>query len=306
MKPTRAVTPPYLRAGDKVGIVCTARKTGRLEIDHAVRKLKSWKLEPVIGNSVGASLNQFAGDDWFRARDVQWMMENPEIRAIFCARGGYGTVRIVDKLTYAPLVKNPKWMIGFSDVTVLHSHIHSQLNIETVHGPMAINFKSSSKDSLNSLRDVLFGKKVSYKVKSHSLNIFGKGKGQLVGGNLSVLYSICGSRSDISTKGKILLLEDLDEYLYHVDRMMMQLKRTNKLRNLAGMIVGGFTKMKDNETPYGMNALEIIHDHAKEYGYPVAFGFPSGHIMDNRAMILGRQVTLDVSAKGSSVNFGTV
>lgn len=303
MKPTRAVTPPYLRAGDKVGIVCTARKTGRPEIDHAVRKLKSWKLEPVIGNSVGVSLNQFAGDDWFRARDVQWMMENPEIKAIFCARGGYGTVRIVDKLSYKPLEKNPKWMIGFSDVTVLHSHIHSQLNIETVHGPMAINFKASSRDALDSLRDVLFGRKVRYKVKSHKLNVEGKAKGQLVGGNLSVLYSISGSRSDISTEGKILFLEDLDEYLYHVDRMMMQMKRNNKLRKLAGLIVGGFTKMKDNETPYGMNALEIIHEHTKDYGYPVAFGFPAGHISDNRALIIGRKAQLAVTGAGSRLEF---
>ncbi len=298
-----SITPPYLKPGDKIGIVCTARKISKKEIDFAVKKIKSWKLKLVFGNTIGESLNQYAGDDWLRAGDFQKMMDDVEIKAILCARGGYGTVRIIDRLDFSRFKQNPKWIIGYSDITVLHAHIHTQFNIETIHASMPLSFRTNTKTALHSIRDALFGKKLQYKVKPHRLNLEGKAQGQLIGGNLSVLYSICGSRSDLMTRDKILFIEDLDEYLYHVDRMMMQLKRAHKLRHLAGMIVGGFTRMKDNEVPYGKNALEIIAEHAQDYGYPVAFGFPAGHISDNRALILGRKVELVVEKTGSRLRF---
>ncbi len=303
MTTSLAITPPYLKTGDKIGIVCTARKITLKEIAFAVRKLKSWKLEPVIGGSIGKSLNQFAGDDWARTEDFQQMLNDDEVKGILCARGGYGTVRVIDKLDFSVFKNKPKWIVGFSDITVLHAHLHRHFGIETIHASMPLSFKTNTKAALDSLRDTLFGKKLQYKIPKHNLNITGKAKGELVGGNLSVLYSIAGSRSDLKTAGKILFIEDLDEYLYHVDRMMMQLKRSNKLRNLAGMIVGGFSKMRDNEIPYGKNAREIIHEHVKDYGYPVAFGFPAGHISDNRAMIFGRKIKLKVSPSGGSVSF---
>jgi len=298
-----AITPPYLKPGAKIGIVCTARKISRREIAFAVKKIESWKLTPVPGETIGASFHQYAGDDWMRAADFQRMLDNAEIKAILCARGGYGTVRIIDKLDFSRFRRNPKWIIGFSDITVMHAHIHSLFNIETLHSSMPLSFRTNTKAALDTLRDALFGKKLKYQTKPHRLDVFGKAQGQLVGGNLSVLYSISNSRSDIDTAGKILFLEDLDEYLYHVDRMLMQLKRSGKLRNLAGMIAGGFTGMKDNETPYGKNALKIIHEHVSEYGYPVAFGFPAGHISDNRALIIGRKLRMDVSPRGSRFEF---
>jgi muramoyltetrapeptide carboxypeptidase len=299
----RTITPPYLKPGDKIALVCTARKISLKELDFAIKKLKSWKLEPMVGDSIGKSLHQFAGDDRLRAKDFQRMMDDDSVKAILFARGGYGTVRIVDRLDFSRFKKNPKWLIGFSDITVLHAHIHMQFSMETLHASMPLSFKENTKAALDSIRDALFGKKLQYKVKPHPLNAEGKAKGQLAGGNLSVLCSISGSRSDIDTHGKILFLEDLDEYLYHIDRMMMQLKRSGKLRNLAGMIVGGFTKMKDNEIPFGKNALEIVHEHVKDYGYPLAFGFPAGHIADNRALIMGREVSLAVNKAGSSIRF---
>lgn len=297
------ITPPFLQPGDKIGLVCTARKINTEELDFALEKLKEWKLEPVIGSSVGKELHQFAGEDKERTKDFQRMMDDDSIKAILCARGGYGTVRILDRLNFTPFKRNPKWLIGYSDITALHAHIHTQFNIETLHATMPLNFKTNTAASLETLRDALFGKKLKYELLPHELNIDGEGTGQLIGGNLSVLYSICGSRSDIDTRGKILFLEDLDEYLYHIDRMMMQLKRSNKLRNLAGMIVGGFTKMKDNEIPYGQNALEIISSHVKDYNFPVAFDFPAGHIEDNRALIIGRMSSLDVNSSGVALKF---
>lgn len=298
-----SITPPSLNSGDKIGLVCTARKISVEELDFALEKLKEWQLEPVVGTSVGKALHQFAGDDWQRAKDFQLMLNDDSIQAILCARGGYGSVRIIDKLNFAHFKKHPKWIIGYSDITVFHAHIHTMYNIETIHSTMPLNFMTNTAAALDSLRDALFGKKLKYDVAPHTLNIHGEATGQLVGGNLSVLYSICGSRSDIDTRGKILFLEDLDEYLYHIDRMMMQMKRSGKLRYLKGMVVGGFTKMKDNEIPYGKTALEIIHEHAKDYRFPVAFDFPAGHVDDNRAVILGREVSLDVNSSGVALKF---
>ena len=301
--PAQITTPPSLKPGNKIGLVCTARKIAAEELDFAITTLKAWGLEPVLGATVGQALHQFAGDDWERAKDFQRMMDDDSISAILCARGGYGSVRIIDKLEFIRFKKNPKWIIGYSDITVFHAHVHTMYNIETIHSTMPLNFMTNTAAALETLRDALFGKKLKYELTPHVFNIYGEGTGQLVGGNLSVLYSICGSRSDIDTRGKILFLEDLDEYLYHIDRMMMQLKRSGKFRYLAGMIMGGFTKMKDNEIPYGQNALEIIASHVKDYNFPVAFDFPAGHIDDNRALLMGRQVELDVHAKGGRLKF---
>ena len=297
------ITPPYLKRGDKVGLVSTARKITEKEISFAVKQLEDWGLEPVLGKTIGISEDQFAGDDWTRARDFRHMLENTNIKAVFTARGGYGTLRIIDKIDFAVFKKNPKWIIGFSDLTVLHGHIHTQFGVETIHGPMLFNFKDSTKEALNSMQNALFGNRVEHTCSGHELNISGKVKAQVIGGNLSVLYSISNSRSDISTKGKILFIEDVDEYLYHIDRMIVNLKRSYKLKGLAGMIVGGFTKMRDNEIPFGKNAYEIIHEHVKNYDFPVAFGFPAGHIDDNRALIFGREAELNVDSKKCTLKF---
>jgi muramoyltetrapeptide carboxypeptidase len=210
-------------------------------------------------------------------------------------------VRIVDGLDWRAFAKQPKWLVGYSDVTVLHSHVHQNLGIETLHATMPINFANNTPEALESLRRALFGEPMDYEFPHHDLNRKGQAEGQLVGGNLSLLYSLAGTPSDVDTQGKILFLEDLDEYLYHIDRMMMQLQRSGKLAGLAGLIVGGMTDMKDNTIPFGKTAEQIIKEHVEPYGYPVAFGFPAGHIDDNRALVMGRKIWLKVEGPKSKV-----
>jgi len=292
----KMTTPPYLKKGDRIAIVSPARKISREEMAPAIRMFTAWGLEVVEGEHLYASHAQFAGSDEQRKADMQRMLDDDSIRAVICARGGYGTVRIIDRLDFSRFVQHPKWIAGFSDVTVLHSHIHSHFNIETLHAIMPVNFKDKceSNPSLNSMKKALFGKELSYKFQGNELNRKGTCKGQLVGGNLSILYSLTNTNSDISTNGKILFIEDLDEYLYHLDRMMMNLRRSGKLEGLAGLVVGAMTKMHDNEVPYEKTAEEIIAQAVEDYPYPVCFNFPAGHLDDNRALILGREARLIV------------
>ena len=221
------------------------------------------------------------------------MLDDVSVRAVISARGGYGTLRIIDKLDFRKFREKPKWIIGYSDITVLHSHIHQNFEIETLHATMPINFHKDE-ESVQTLKKSLFGEKISYPFPSHKLNREGKAEGSVVGGNLSLLYSLKGSKSGISTSGKILFIEDLDEYLYHIDRMMVSMKRAGKLSHLAGLIVGGMTDMKDNQTPFGKTAEEIISDAVKEFDYPVCFGFPAGHQPKNLALPFGRRANLNV------------
>jgi muramoyltetrapeptide carboxypeptidase len=290
-------TAPYLKKGDRIAIVSPARKISMEEMAPAIRMFTAWGLEVVEGEHLYASHAQFAGSDEQRKADMQRMLDDESIRAIVCARGGYGTVRIIDRLDFSRFVQHPKWIVGFSDVTVLHSHIHRHFNIETLHAIMPVNFKDKceSNPSLNSLHKALFGKELTYKFQGSELNRKGTCKGQLVGGNLSILYSLTNTNSDISTNGKILFIEDLDEYLYHIDRMMMNLRRSGKLEGLAGLVVGAMTKMHDNEVPFEKTAEEIIAQAVEDYPYPVCFHFPAGHQDDNRALILGREAGLEIS-----------
>lgn len=290
------MTPPYLKIGDAVGIAAPARKVSEEDIGKPLELLKSWGLRVKSGRHVFAEEHQFAGTDAMRLSDMQKMLDDPGINAIFIARGGYGSVRIIDKLDLREFKKHPKWLIGFSDATVFHSHIYTHTGIATIHAPMPLTF-GKDKESLGLLKETLFGAGLSYTIPSHPLNRKGRAGGVLVGGNLSILYSLSGTGSDIETNGKILFIEDVDEYLYHVDRMMMQLKRSGKLERLAGMVVGSFTKMKDNKVPFGMSALDIIKDAVKEYKFPVIFGFPAGHGKQNYPLILGRKVSLNVDKK---------
>lgn len=288
-------TPNYLQKGDAVGILSTARKVDPSELDFALKLLKKWELKPVLGKTIGAEENQFAGSDDFRAKDFQDMMDNPEIKAIWCARGGYGTIRMADKLDFSDFVKNPKWIIGYSDITVLHVKLH-QLEMASIHAQMPVQIETKTEASAASLRAVLFGEKYGFRFESkQTLLREGKVTAPLVGGNLSVLYSICGSSSALKTEGKILFIEDLDEYLYHIDRMMMNLKRNGMLENLAALVVGGMTDMHDNAIPFGKTAEEIIWDAVKEYDFPVCFNVPAGHISDNRALIFGQELSLTIS-----------
>jgi muramoyltetrapeptide carboxypeptidase len=296
------ITPPYLQKGDTIAIVSTARKNIDDNLKPTIDMLEGWGLKVKIGSTIGLDYYQLAGTDEQRTADFQAQMDNPNIKAIWCVRGGYGTVKIIDKLDFTKFKQNPKWIIGFSDVTVLHSHLN-RMGFESLHAIMPVSVARATDDAKNSLCTVLFGEKLQYTLDCDALNHMGKAKGELVGGNLSILYSLLGSESAIDCSDKILFIEDLDEYLYHIDRMMMNLKRNGCLSSLKGIIVGGMTDMKDNEIPWGRNALEIIEDVTKGLNIPIIFNFPAGHIRDNRALIFGRQVSMEVTAETSKVVF---
>ena len=293
--------PAYLKKGDKVAIVSTARKVSVEEIQEAVKVLESWELQVFVGATIGAADNQFAGDDNLRLHDFQNAINDDSIKAIWCARGGYGTVRFLDEIDFRKFQKKPKWICGFSDVTALHSHVHQLCNQPTIHSLMAFNAKEDAEvlTALESFRKSLFGEKNKYNFSAHSLNRNGNVKAKIVGGNLSMLYSLAASATDLDTNGKILLLEDLDEYLYHIDRMLLQLKRSGKLENLAALVIGGMSEMRDNAIPFGKNAEEIIAEHIAEFDFPVCFNFPAGHQKNNYAVKLGMEATLSVTENGS-------
>jgi len=289
------IRPPYLRKGDKVGIVSPSRSITFDEIHPSIRVLQKFGLEVVLGSHVFSRHNQFAGTDEYRREDFQQMLDDDSIRAILCSRGGYGAVRIIDKLNFTRFLLHPKWIVGYSDITVFHAHIHEHFGIETLHATMPKNILSDvPDDSIKSMINALFGYPVTYSCSRSPLSRDGSGEGILVGGNLSILCNLMGSASALNTEGKILFLEDVDEYLYHIDRMMMNLKRAKKLSGLAGFIVGGMTKMNDNTVPFGKLPGEIIAEAVTEFKYPVCFDFPAGHVERNLALIFGRKIKLSV------------
>lgn len=296
------IRPNYLKEGATVAIVSTARRISKKELIPAITILKKRGLKVVLGTSIGAEDHQFAGNDELRTSDFQTMLDHPEIDAIWCARGGYGTVRIIDQLDFSNFKNYPKWIIGYSDITVLHAHLH-QLGIETLHAQMPLFIETKSDATINSIKETLFGEKYEIIIPSEKNNINGIASGQLIGGNLSILYSLCGSPSALNTKGKILFIEDLDEYLYHIDRMLQNLLRNGYFEGLEGLIVGGMTQMHDNDIPFGKNAAEMILDICSEYDFPITFNFPAGHLEDNRALILGRKVDLMVNKNGVTLSF---
>ncbi len=299
------IRPPFLKKGDTIGIAATARKISEAELMPAITKFREWGFQVLLSEALYAEDHQFAGTDQQRLSGFQKLLDNNTVKAIIIARGGYGTVRLIDEIDFTSFKKNPKWIIGYSDVTVLHSHIHQNFGIETIHATMPLNFPKNNNESiaLSSLYNAFTSNNIEYIINHISTEKTGETTGILTGGNLSLLYALSGTVSDIYTNGKILFLEDIDEYLYHIDRMILQLKRCGKLKNLAGLIVGGMTDMKDNQIPFGKNAYEIIADAVKEYDYPVCYGFPAGHMEDNRALILGRKISLAVTEKTSIIQF---
>lgn len=299
---TKMKIPPSLQKGDTIAILATARKNIDDNLKPAIDLLHSWGLEVVIGKTIGLDNNQLAGSDVQRAADFQQQLDNPNIKAIWCVRGGYGTVRMIDLLDFTKFKENPKWIVGFSDVTVIHSYINN-LNIATIHGAMPVTVGRASAEAKESLRQALFGESIQYEIPFNPANRLGNANGEIVGGNLSILYSLMGSNAQIDCKGKILFIEDLDEYLYHIDRMMMSLKRCGCFDGLNGLIVGSMTKMKDNDIPWGKNANQIIADVTQGYTFPVLYNFTAGHISDNRALIFGKQVSLELNKVTSKLTF---
>ena len=287
------ISPQALEAGDTIAIISTARKISKKELEPAIQEITSRGFKVHLGKNLFKKDHQFSGTDAQRAEDLQCCLDSPHIKAILCARGGYGTVRIIDQIDFNKFKKSPKWVCGYSDVTVLHNKI-SALGIESLHSTMPINFATNTTASLNSLFDLLKGESTTYETGAHRFNKPGQAEGILTGGNLSMIYSQCGSDSSLRTDGAILFLEDLDEYLYHIDRMMCNLKRNGYFDKLSGVIIGSMTDMNDNTIPFGHTAEEIIHHHFADYNFPVCYGFPAGHIDHNRTLVLGRKVLLNV------------
>lgn len=291
-----STAPPFLQKGDTILLIATARKVSREEMQPAIAQMRDWGLQVEEGPSLYKSYNQFAGNDSDRAGDLQWALNHARARAIIVARGGYGTLRILDLVNFEKFHRSPKWMIGYSDVTVLHNKLY-HLGYQSLHATMPINFPKHA-GATGSLRHLLFGEKGHYQVAAHPLNRKGLAKGDIVGGNLSLLYALKG-QDFRDCRGKILFLEDLDEYLYHIDRMILSLKRAGCFDGLAGLVVGGMSGMRDNPIPFGSSAEEIISHHLAEYDFPVCFGFPAGHIDENLAFYHGASYTLQVNNDGA-------
>ena len=289
--------PSYLQKGDTIGITCPAGYMAKEKAQTCIDTLQSWGYEVMVGKTVGSdSENYFSGTDEERLDELQAMLDNENIKAILCGRGGYGVGRIIEQLDFKAFKKYPKWIIGFSDITILHSHIYSNYKIATLHAPMAgaFNDGGDTGEYILSLKNAVEGKKIKYECALHEFNKKGEAIGELVGGNLALLAHCVGTSSDIKTKGRILFIEDIAEYLYNVDRMFYQLKRSGKLDKLAGLIIGGFTDMKDTERPFGKTVYEIINEIVSEYDYPVCYDFPVSHGKENMALKIGSGYKLKV------------
>lgn len=299
------ITPPYLSKGDVVGLVSPAGLIDAETLNGSVGLLKRMGFRVKVGKHVLDRFNQFAGTDEARAADFQLMLDDPEVRMILCTRGGYGSIRIIDRLNFDRFMENPKWIVGFSDITVFHCHLASVYNVESIHGIMPLNFPECGAvcSSIDRLFQLAGGKKPAYQVPSHSLNRQGKSIGTLTGGNLSILVNLLGSISEPETDGKILFIEEVGEQLYRLDRMMITLKRAGKLSNLAGLIVGGLSEMTDSEAGFGKKAIEIVASAVDDYNYPVCFEFPAGHIRENYPLIFGREVAMDVGEQSVRIDF---
>lgn len=293
--------PPFLKTGDTILIIGTARARNKDQVEPAITILKNWGLHVELGKNLYKKHHQFAGTDEERTADLQWAVNHKTAKAVLIAGGGYGTLRIIDHVNFKSLKQYPKWFVGYSDTTVLAARL-TKLKIPSIHGTMAFQFLKN-KVATQTIKTLLFGEKTSYTIKSNKLNRIGVSEGNVVGGNLSIIYALSGSADDLKTKNKILFIEDLDEQLYHIDRMMLQLKRSGKLKNLKGLVVGGMTDMKDNAVPYGKTAHEIILDAVKDYNYPVSFDFPAGHIEMNKAIYLGKKAVLRVGKTKTELTY---
>lgn len=299
--------PPYLKTGDTITIVAPSGilKNRTREIEQAQALLKSWGLHAVVGTHVFNQEHHFAGTDDERCEDFQKALDDPKISAVWCARGGYGAVRILDKLNWTRFKQKPKWIIGYSDITAIHSQIHNE-GVESLHAMMCVDLArdlAEIKTTVSTLKDALFGNPSNYTLKGSSLNKIGNASGQLVGGNLTMLHTMLGSETKINTSGKILFIEEIGEYKYHIDRMLQSLKRAGYFDECKGVIVGDMTKIKKNTTVWGTSVEQLVLNALSEFDFPIAFNMPAGHEKENRALILGKNVNLTVNLGQSTIIF---
>lgn len=292
--------PPYLKRGSVVGITCPSGYVSADRVAYAVELLQLWGFKVKKGNTIGSEHFYFSGDDEARRNDLQAMLDDPELDAILMGRGGYGMSRIIDDLDFTAFEKKPKWICGFSDITVLHSHVQARSGIPTLHSPMCGAFRpeTTNTDHIKNFYAALTGESLFYHIEPSPFNRPGRADGILTGGNLAILAHLTGSVSEVDTAGKILFIEDIGEHLYNIDRLMLNLKRAGRLAPLKGLIVGGLTDMQDTERPFGQTAEQIIRDKVEEYSYPVCFGFPAGHDDVNYTLTLGMQHNLVVTEQG--------
>ncbi|MDR2563208.1 MAG: LD-carboxypeptidase [Prevotellaceae bacterium] len=305
-------SPKKLRQGDLVALVAPAGKVAREMVDNGLSVLQSWGLKVKIGKHLFDEYRCYAGTDADRASDLQTFVNDPEVKAIICLRGGYGCVRLLEYIDFAPMLHNPKWLVGFSDITVLHVLLNCKLGIESLHATMPKEFHHEGiadrdeylrrKESTESLREALFGQLKAHEFRPDPLNIRGRASGRLLGGNLAILQSLAGTYCDVDCRGAILFIEDTGESSYRIDRMMMNLVHSGKLAQAAGLLVGDFAEVND-ESDYGKTAREIVAEHADKFGIPAAYGFPAGHTNPNLALYLGRNITLEVKADGVRIEF---
>ena len=294
------IRPPFLKQGSVIGITCPSGYVSQERVAYAIKTIERWGFRLKLGKTIGTEHYYFSGTDEQRLSDLQSMMNDEEVDAILMGRGGYGMSRIIDAIDFTAFVKKPKWICGFSDITVLHNHIHANYGIATLHTPMCGAFKQETENEpyLHTICEALKGETLSYQVPPSPYNKYGETNGILTGGNLAILAHLTGSVSEADTSGKILFIEDIAEYLYNIDRMMLNLKRAGKLKNLKALVVGGFTDLQDTERPFGQKVEELICDKVKEYDYPVCFNFPCGHQEVNYTLKLGIDHKLVVDANG--------
>jgi muramoyltetrapeptide carboxypeptidase len=287
--------PPYLKKGDMIGITCPAGYMAEAKAQTCIETLQSWGFEVMVGKTIGGrSKNYFSGTDEVRRDELQAMLDDENIKAILCGRGGYGVGRIIDQLDFTAFKKKPKWIIGFSDITVLHAHLYTKIKTASLHAPMASAFNEGENKYIKALEKAIIGKKAKYSCAPHPFNKPGTVTAELVGGNLSLLVHLTGTPSAINTKNKILFIEDIGEHIYNIDRMLYQMKRSGKLDSLAGLIVGGFTNMLDTERPFGKKVNKLIKEITAAYDYPVCYGFPVSHNKENYALKVGVSYTLKI------------
>jgi muramoyltetrapeptide carboxypeptidase len=298
-----SLIPPYLKKGDTIAIVCPSGFMPYEKAATCIDVLQQWGYKVRVGKTLGTQFHYFSGTDEERLADLQAMLDDPDVNAVLCGRGGYGLSRIIDRIDFKRFKKNPKWLIGYSDITVLHAHLYERFNIASLHSPMAAAFNDGEYENIyiQSLRNALKGAAANYTCAPHPYNRIGKAEGKLVGGNLSLVAHLSGTRSAFKTKGKILFLEDVGEYLYNIDRMMIQLKRNGLFEALEGLIIGGFTDMKDTTTPFGTDVFSLINELVREYTFPMCFDFPVSHSKENYALKVGVKHSLNISLQKVSL-----
>ncbi len=306
-KMDRHIKPENLKIGDTISIIAPSGVLKDYEeyMQKSISLMESWGLNVVLGSTIYESYGHFSSTDTNREKDFQNAIDDNKIKAIWCARGGYGAMRIIDNINYDNLLKNPKWVIGYSDITAIHNDIHN-LGVESLHGVMCKSLEDISvdDDSINKLKDILFEEgELEYIIKGHEYNIIGEASGKLVGGNLTLLQSLLQSKSSIDTTNKIIFIEEVGEYLYHIDRMLHSLKRADYFSKCSGLIIGDFTDIKKNQTKFGKNLYEIINEIVEEYNFPVMYGFTAGHGEKNLPLIFGRNVQINVRENKSEIRF---